>query len=123
MQLPEKAAKPEAGARKPLPFTATTEYQDAHTGDFEVDDGMGDLAAFRPKAEPSAPFAGQSETRSSYVPHAMEKTKKAAGAVSHGIGVGEGTFAGKTEAQEAFPGHKVCVGVCVCVCVCMCVQC
>jgi hypothetical protein len=28
MQLPEKAAKPEAGARKPLPFTATTEYQD-----------------------------------------------------------------------------------------------
>jgi hypothetical protein len=95
-----------------LPFVATTEYQDNHTGDFDVDDGLGDMA-YRPRPEPSAPFEGESETRAQFVPHAMDRPKKAATAMSHGIGVGEGKFVGQTEAREAFPGHKVCHCSCV----------
>jgi hypothetical protein len=51
--------------------------------------------------------AGLSEAQNAFVAHPLEHMRKATGAKSHGIGVGEGAFKGSTESREAFPGHVV----------------
>ena len=50
--------------------------------------------------------AGSTEAREAYIPYKVDPTRKPQRAREHGIGVGEGRFKGRTEAQEQFPGHK-----------------
>lgn len=106
-QLPEKAERKSGdGPKKSAPFHGTTEYGDMHQDGFDLGDGS-DMAAYRPPTEETGPFKGESEARAVFVEHPLDKGRKAVKARSHGIGVGEGAFKGQTEAQEAFPGHKV----------------
>ena len=106
-QLPERAARAAEPAKKSLPFFGSTEYGDMHHDGFRLDDDTGDMAGYRPKPEDTGAFEGRTEAQMAYVAHPLEQGRRAGGAKSHGIGVGEGAFKGSTESREAFPGHVV----------------
>ena len=107
MQLPERAARAAEPAKKSLPFFGSTEYGDMHHDGFKLDDDTGDMAGYKRAPEDTGAFEGRTEAQMAYVAHPLEQGRKATGAKSHGIGVGEGAFKGSTESREAFPGHVV----------------
>ena len=127
--LPEKEARKQAARPKSLPFTGSTtcvpvadtlsslahvshalrpahhRYGDMPAPEFPIDEG-GDMAAYRPPPEKSAPFVGDTENRSAFTGAPVDRGAKIRPPREHGIGVGEGKFNPETENAMQFPWQQ-----------------